>query len=139
MTEAEEHVISCELWELFSRECVIMKHEIRIAKMISDIVFDIAKDEDEDNLHALDKLKVIEEIQLHWRLIQTQYQDLKAIAEILHYSDILPVPPELDFSDVRRCWIFDSDFDIFTITEKINDFEEKLCDLRDSWCNDIDS
>lgn len=81
---------------------------------------------------------MIEELQFRWRFILTSYQDLKAIAEILHYSDLLPIPPELDFSDVRRCWIFDSDFDISTIIEKIDDFEKELSDLCNSWMDDVE-
>lgn len=136
MTEGEKRVIYRELWELFMRTNTSFQYGLTTQQKVNEIVRNDA--EDEVDLHAPDKLKVIEELQFRWRFILTSYQDLKAIAEILHYSDLLPIPPELDFSDVRRGWVFDSDFDIFAFIEKIDDFEKELSDLCNSWMDDVE-
>lgn len=142
MTEGEERVIYRELWELFMRTNTSFQYGLTTQQKVYEIVRNDVEEEvdaeDEVDLHAPDKLKVIEELQLRWRFSLTIYQDLKAIAEILHYSDLLPIPPELDFSDVRRGWIFDSDFDIIAFIDKIDDFEQELADLCTSWTDDVE-
>ena len=129
-----------------------MEHGLAIQKKASDIVFNEAKavfGEECSPTNPKECRKLIEELQLRWRFIQTIYQDLrfiqtiyqdlKAIAEILNHSDLLPVLPEFDFCD--DLWDFDrsdSFDDFFALTSKIDDFEQELSNLCLSWMEDVE-
>ncbi len=142
MTEKEKDVIFNELLVLFQQTNVSMEHGLAIQKKASDIVFNEAKavfGEECSPTNPKECRKLIEELQLRWRFIQTIYQDLKAIAEILNHSDLLPVLPEFDFCD--DLWDFDrsdSFDDFFALTSKIDDFEQELSNLCLSWMEDVE-
>ena len=135
MTEKEKDVIFNELLTLFQQTNVSFQHGLAIQKEVAEIVHN----EDAEDIHTPNKRKVIEELQRRWHFSQTIYQDLKEIAGILNHSDLLPLPPELDFCD--DLWNFDrsdSSDDLFAVTSKIDDFEQELSDFCLSWMDDVE-
>lgn len=132
MTEKE--VIYCELASLFQQTAISLNRGIVIQQKVSEIIFKMTDPEYVEGCYNSNMRKMVGELQLRWRFIQTIYQDLMEIAGILNQSDHLPVLPEIDFCD--DLWDLDRDgsYDDFSdLTSKIDDFENELSDLCLSW------
>lgn len=142
MTEKEKEVIYYELVSLFGQTAISLNQGIAIQQKASEIIFKKLNQELDleyvEGTYNSNMDKIVEELQLRWRFLQTIYQDLMQIAGILNHSDLLPVLPEVDFCD--DLWDLDRDgsYDDFSdLTSKIDDFEHELSDLCLSWMDDV--
>ena len=124
MTEKEKNILNQELWALVSLVFEATKHDFEImGKMIKCV------SKEESGEMTPNKRKVIEEIQLQWRFVQTIREDLGKIAEKLGKPEIVPPLPALTIDDslwkIGKSGVSDA---LYETTDKIGDFQSAIQD-----------
>ena len=124
MTEKEKNILSQELWALVSLSLGAVKHDFEIMQKILKCV---AK-EDSGEMTP-NKRKVIEELRLQWRFMQTLREDLGRIAGKLGKPEIVPAVPALIIGDeLWKVGKSGSSDALYEVTDKISDFQSAIQD-----------
>ena len=124
MTEKEKNILNQELWALVSLSLGAVKHDFEIMQKILKCV---AKEESCEM--TPNKRKVIEELRLQWRFLQTIRGDLGEIAAKLGRPETVPALPILDICDgLWKVGKSGSSDALYEVTDKIADFQSALQD-----------
>ena len=124
MTEKEKNILDQELWALVALSFEATKHDFEIMQKMLKCV----AREDSGEMTP-NKRKVVEELRLEWRFLNTLREDLAKIAEKLGRRDVVPAVPKLAITDglwkVGRSGFSDG---LYEASDKIGDFRSALQD-----------